>query len=76
MVDDGIATGTTMKVAIRALKKQQPLRIVVAIPVAAWSTCEELRSEVYAVVCLLSPVDLMAIGAWYADFTQVSDQEV
>jgi predicted phosphoribosyltransferase len=76
LVDDGIATGTTMKVAIAALKQQQSTKIVVAIPVAPWSTCEELRGEVDNVVCLLSPKDFMAIGAWYADFCQVSDQEV
>ena len=76
LVDDGIATGTTMRVAITALKKQQPSRIVVAIPVAAWATCEDLECEVDEVVCLLSPEDLMAIGTWYADFTQVPDQEV
>jgi putative phosphoribosyl transferase len=76
LVDDGIATGTTMKVAIAALKQQQPSKIVVAIPVAPRSTCEEMRGEVDEVVCLLSPEDFMAIGAWYADFTQVPDQEV
>ena len=65
-----------MKVAIAALKQQQPSKIIVAIPVAPWSTCEEMRREVDEVVCLLSPEDFMAIGAWYADFTQVPDQEV
>lgn len=76
LVDDGIATGTTMKVAIAALKQQQPSKIVVAIPVAPSSTCEEMESEVDEIVCLLSPEDFMAIGAWYEDFTQVQDQEV
>jgi predicted phosphoribosyltransferase len=76
LVDDGIATGTTMKVAIAALKQQQPSKIIVAIPVAPWSTCAEMRREVDEVVCLLSPEDLMAIGVWYEDFAQVPDQEV
>jgi predicted phosphoribosyltransferase len=76
LVDDGIATGTTMKVAIAALKQQRPSRIVVAVPVAPWSSCQEMKREVDDVVCLLSPEDFMAIGAWYADFTQVPDQEV
>jgi predicted phosphoribosyltransferase len=76
LVDDGIATGTTMKVAIAAIRQQQPAKVVVAIPVAPLSTCEEMEKEVDEVVCLLSPEDFMAIGMWYADFTQVPDQEV
>jgi predicted phosphoribosyltransferase len=76
LVDDGIATGTTMKVAIAALKRQESSKLVVAIPVAPLSTCEEMREMVEEVVCLSSPEDFMAIGAWYADFRQVSDQEV
>ena len=76
LVDDGIATGTTMRVAIVALRRQQPSRIVVAVPVAAPSTCEELRKEVEEIVCLLSPWELMAISLWYEDFTQTRDEEV
>jgi putative phosphoribosyl transferase len=76
LVDDGIATGTTMRVALGAIKKQQPSRIIVAIPVAPLSTCEEIEREVDEVVCLLLPEDFVAIGAWYSDFTQVPDQEV
>jgi putative phosphoribosyl transferase len=76
LVDDGIATGTTMRVAIAALKKQQPSRIVVAIPVAPRSTCKHLRSQVDELICLLSPQDFMAIGVWYANFAQVADEEV
>jgi putative phosphoribosyl transferase len=76
LVDDGIATGTTMKVAIAALKQQELSKLVVAVPVAPLSTCEEMKKMVEEVVCLLMPEDFMAIGAWYADFRQVSDQEV
>jgi predicted phosphoribosyltransferase len=76
LIDDGIATGTTMKVAITALKQRQPSRIVVAIPVAPSSTCGEMRGEGAEIVCLLSPEDFIAIGVWYADFAQVPDQEV
>jgi putative phosphoribosyl transferase len=76
LVDDGIATGTTMKVAIAAIKRQQASKIVVAIPVAPLSTCKEMEREVDEVVCLFSPEDFVAIGVWYSDFTQVPDQEV
>jgi putative phosphoribosyl transferase len=76
LVDDGIATGTTMKVAIAAIKRQQPSKIVVAIPVAPLSTCEQMEREVDEVMCLFSPEDFVAIGVWYSDFTQVPDQEV
>jgi putative phosphoribosyl transferase len=76
LADDGIATGTTMKVAIAAIKRQQPSKIVVAIPVAPLSTCEQMEREVDEVMCLFSPEDFVAIGVWYSDFTQVPDQEV
>ena len=76
LVDDGIATGTTMRVAITALKTQHPARLVVAVPVAPFSTCEELKAEVQEFVCLLTPESFLAIGLWYEDFTQTSDEEV
>ncbi len=76
LVDDGIATGTTIRVAIAALKTQSPSRLVVAVPVAPFSTCEELREEVDEVVCLLSPKEFWAIGLWYQNFPQTSDEEV
>ncbi|HWP83760.1 MAG TPA: phosphoribosyltransferase [Terriglobia bacterium] len=76
LVDDGIATGTTMRVAIAALKQQSPSRIIVAVPVAPRSTCESLKREVDEVVCLLMPEDFVAIGKWYADFSQVPDEVV
>jgi putative phosphoribosyl transferase len=76
VVDDGIATGTTMRAAIAALKGQHPSRLVVAIPVAPLSTCEELRMEVPEVICLLTPEAFYAISLWYEKFPQTSDEEV
>lgn len=76
LVDDGIATGGTMRAAIRAVKKRGPTRVVVAIPVAAPDVVAGLRREVDEVVCLHQPEDLYAIGLWYEDFRQVSNEEV
>jgi putative phosphoribosyl transferase len=76
VVDDGIATGTTMRAAIAALKGQHPSRLVVAIPVAPLSTCEELKMEVPEVICLLTPEAFYAISLWYERFPQTSDEEV
>lgn len=76
LVDDGIATGATMRVAIAALTTQRPASITFAIPVGPISTCEELRTEVQQVICLSSPSEFHAIGLWYDDFTQVTDEEV
>lgn len=76
LVDDGIATGTTIRVAIAALKTQSPSRLVVAVPVAPLSTCEDLRKEADEFVCLLSPEEFWAISLWYQNFPQTSDEEV
>lgn len=76
LVDDGIATGSTIRAAIALLKEHQPKSIVVAVPVAPPSTCRELRAEVDKVVCLLKPEHLYSISLWYEDFSQTSDQEV
>lgn len=76
LVDDGIATGATMRAAIQALRQQNPTEIVVAVPVAALDTCEELSRTVDQFVCPLTPEDLHAIGAWYGDFSQTEDEEV
>ena len=76
VVDDGIATGGTMRAALRAVKKQQPRRLVVAVPVAPPDTVAMLQREVDDVVCLARPERLYAIGLWYQDFDQVPDQEV
>jgi putative phosphoribosyl transferase len=76
LVDDGLATGSTMRAAVAALKAQNPERLVVAVPVAATETCEALRREVDEVVCALAPEPFFAVGNWYQDFSQISDHEV
>ncbi|MEB3308932.1 MAG: phosphoribosyltransferase [Snowella sp.] len=76
LVDDGIATGATMQAAIASLRQHQPQRIIVAVPVASPSACEEIQQEVDQVVCLLPTEFLDSIGRWYEDFDQTSDQEV
>jgi putative phosphoribosyl transferase len=76
LVDDGLATGSTMRAAVAALKAQQPERLVVAVPVAAPETCEAFRTEVDDVVCALAPEPFFAVGNWYQDFSQISDHEV
>jgi putative phosphoribosyl transferase len=76
LVDDGLATGATMRVAIAALRQQKPARIIVAIPVAPSSTVEKLRQEADEVFCLATPEPFFAIGRWYVDFSQTSDEEV
>ena len=75
-VDDGIATGSSMRAGIKALRLLQPRRIVVAVPVAPARTCNQLRSEVDELVCVRTPMFFHAIGQFYEDFTQVSDEEV
>lgn len=76
IVDDGLATGSTMRAAVAALRRQQPNRIVVAVPVAPPSTCQELRAEADEVVCLATPEPFSAVGLWYRDFSETSDAEV
>jgi predicted phosphoribosyltransferase len=76
LVDDGIATGYTMRAAVAALRELQPKRILVAVPVAAIDTCEDLQREADAVVCLFTPFDFVAVGQWYRRFEQTSDDEV
>lgn len=76
LVDDGLATGSTMRAAVRAVKMKHAKRVTVAVPVAAHSTCEELRRETDAVVCLWTPEPFSSVGQWYRDFTQTTDDEV
>ncbi len=76
VVDDGLATGATMRAAIKALRLQQPERIVVAVPVAPGETVEEIRAEADEVVCLMTPLLFWGIGQWYEDFAQLTDDEV
>ena len=76
LVDDGLATGSTMRAAVMALKKKNPQRIVIAVPLAAAETCAEFEPLVDEVVCLYTPEPFMAVGRWYDDFAQLSDEEV
>ena len=76
LVDDGLATGSTMRAAATALRQMQPAKIIVAVPVAAPETCDEFREEVDEVICAIIPEPFMAVGAWYEDFSQTSDDEV
>jgi len=76
VVDDGVATGATMKAAVAVVRTQQPERLIVAAPVASPRTCAELRAQADEVVCPFQPENFMAIGAFYEDFHQVSDEEV
>jgi putative phosphoribosyl transferase len=76
LVDDGLATGSTMKAAVKALAQREAGRIVVAVPIAAPDTCEALRREVDEVVCALTPEPFHAVGLWYDNFSQTTDAEV
>jgi Predicted phosphoribosyltransferases len=76
VVDDGLATGSTMRAAVRALRQMGPRAIVVAVPVAARQTCDGFRSEVDDIVCLRTPEPFRAVGLWYLDFSQTTDEEV
>ena len=76
LIDDGLATGATMRAALQALQYQQPDRLIVAVPVAAPQTCLELLSEADDVICALMPDPFFAVGFWYQNFAQTSDQEV
>ncbi len=76
LVDDGIATGATMHAAVAALKQRQPARIIIAVPTAAPSTCDEFAAEVDELVCVIRPEPFIAVGYWYKQFSQTSDEEV
>lgn len=76
LIDDGLATGSSMLAAVQAVRGEHPARIIIAIPVAAFETCEKLRAEVDDLICLHIPEDFRAVGSWYDDFTQTTDDEV
>jgi predicted phosphoribosyltransferase len=76
LVDDGLATGSTMRAAARAVRKEGAARVVVAVPVSAAETCAALRAEVDEAVCACTPEPFRAVGLWYVDFDQTSDDEV
>jgi putative phosphoribosyl transferase len=76
IVDDGLATGATMRAAIVALHRQHVAKLIAAVPVTPPETCTELAAQVDEMVCAIAPDDLNAVGAWYEDFSEVSDAEV
>jgi len=76
LVDDGLATGSTMRAAVAALRRGDPGRIVVAVPVGSSETCADLGTEADEVVCVREPEPFYSVGAWYDDFGQTSDEEV
>lgn len=76
LVDDGLATGSTMRAAVAALRRQQPARIVVAVPVGSRETCAEFQDEADETVCAQTPRPFRAVGLWYEDFAQTTDEEV
>lgn len=76
LVDDGLATGATMRAAVVALQQQKPAKIIVAVPVSASETCQEFQSKVDEVVCAATPSPFYSVGLWYEDFPQTTDEEV
>jgi putative phosphoribosyl transferase len=76
VIDDGLATGATMLAAVHALRAMEAARIVVAVPIAAREACDIIRREADEVVCAETPWDFRAVGQWYDDFTQTTDDEV
>jgi predicted phosphoribosyltransferase len=76
VVDDGLATGATMRAAVAAIRRQRPERLVVAVPVGAQETCRQLEREADEVVCAATPSPFHSVGLWYRDFPQSTDDEV
>ena len=76
LIDDGLATGSTMRAAVAALRQQGPARIIVAVPIGASDTCDAMRAEVDEIVCVVTPEPFYGVGMWYEDFSQTTDQEV
>jgi putative phosphoribosyl transferase len=76
VVDDGLATGATMRAAVRTLRAMKPARLVVAVPTAAPDVCRELAADVDEIVCLRTPVPFYGVGYWYDDFSPTTDEEV
>jgi predicted phosphoribosyltransferase len=76
LVDDGLATGATMRAAVQALRAQKPISIIVAVPAAAPEACQELGEEADDIVCAITPDPFFSVGSWYEDFSQTTDEEV
>ena len=76
LIDDGLATGASMRAAVAGLRSQNPARVVIAVPAAAPETCEAFKAEVDEVICAITPELFYGVGRWYEDFSQVTDEEV
>jgi putative phosphoribosyl transferase len=76
LVDDGVATGATLRAAIAALRTQEPARLIVAVPVASSEACVWLEEQVDELICLLRPADFWSVGSWYIDFSPTTDEDV
>jgi len=77
IVDDGLATGSTMRAAVKAVRQKQPRKIIVAVPVGARETCDSFKNEIDTMaVCAITPEPFQAVGLWYRDFSQTTDEEV
>lgn len=76
LIDDGLATGSTMRAAVQALRQEGVRKVVVAVPIAPVETCEAIRQEVDDIVCAITPEPFFAVGLWYADFSETTDEEV
>ena len=76
LIDDGLATGSTMRAAAAALRQKNPARVVVAVPVSASQTCDEYRMGVDEIICAKTPEPFLGVGQWYDDFSQTTDEEV
>jgi predicted phosphoribosyltransferase len=76
LIDDGLATGSTMRAAAQAVRQRRPARVVVAVPVGAAQTCDELSAIANEVICARTPEPFAAVGQWYLDFDQTTDEEV
>jgi predicted phosphoribosyltransferase len=76
LVDDGLATGSTMRAAVLAVRRLHPARVIVAVPVGAFQTCHALRKVADEVICAFTPEPFRAVGLWYADFSQTTDEQV
>jgi predicted phosphoribosyltransferase len=76
LIDDGLATGSTMRAAVEAVRRLNPSRIIVAVPVGAQDTCDQLRQIADDAICLMTPASFSAVGQWYLDFSQTTDDDV
>jgi putative phosphoribosyl transferase len=76
LIDDGLATGATMRAAAIALKEQNPGKLIIAVPISSPDTCDEFRAEVDTIICAVTPAPFYGVGMWYQDFSQTTDDEV